>query len=347
MTAPVTGVVIVTFNSGDVILDCLETLLSASRGRLRVVVVDNASTDDTVARIQGWAAGDLKHSPEAELPFESLPVAKPVLVSTDQTLDAGLTLLQSAENLGFAGGVNIGLKALLQDPEVDYFWVLNPDCVTPPDTVDGLLAYLEHDRPQGMIGGRVNYVATPDVIQIDGGLVNFKTGVTGNINLGASHAATPEPDSAALDFITGASMIVSRSFLDQVGLMREDYFLYYEEVDWAMRRGDLPLHYCAALLVYHHAGTSIGSPTVSRIASPFSLYFKHRGRMMFLRRFKPVALPLGYAYSMALILRTLLQGHRPEARAIFSAIHGLPAPQEVRARLSPAAQEIAFGGAGA
>lgn len=346
MTTPVTGVVIVTFNSADVIVDCLETLLSASRGRLRVVVVDNASTDQTVARIRDWAAGRGEQAPAAELPFNAAPVAKPIPVAEDVAA-SGVTLLQAGQNLGFAGGVNIGLRHLQQDSSVGYFWVLNPDCVTPPETVDGLLRYLSEKAPQGMIGGRVNYLSTPDVIQIDGGTVKWTTGVTGNIHLGASHARTAAPDASDLDFITGASMIVSRSFLDQVGLMREDYFLYYEEVDWAMRRGDLPLHYCADLLVYHHAGTSIGSPTVSRIASPFSLYFKHRGRMMFLRRFNPKALPLGYAYSMALILRTLLQGHRPEARAIFAAIHGRPAPAEVRARLSPAAQEIAFGLRGA
>ncbi|WP_095587698.1 glycosyltransferase family 2 protein [Actibacterium ureilyticum] len=347
MTTPETGVVIVTFNSGDVIIDCLETLMSAARGRLRVVVVDNASTDDTVARIRRWAAGEGAPSSDADLPFAVTPLAKPIPVLDSGTGLDGITIVQSDQNLGFAGGVNLGLERLRQEPSVGYFWVLNPDCVTPPDTVDGLLRYLADAAPQGMIGGRVNYVATPDVIQIDGGLVNFTTGVTGNVHLGASHALTPAPDVAQIDFITGANMIVSRSFLDQVGLMREDYFLYYEEVDWAMRRGDLPLHYCADLLVYHHAGTSIGSPTVSRIASPFSLYFKHRARMMFLRRFNPRALVMGYAYSVALILRTLLQGHRAEAWAIFAAINGRPAPKAVRARLSQAAQRIAFGTYGA
>ena len=343
MPMPATGVVIVTYNAGDVIVDCLETLLSAAGGRLRVVVVDNASTDDTVARIRAWAAGEPGQTISDDLPFACAPVAKPIEIIEGQNTDTGITLLESHENLGFAGGVNLGLDLLRQDPDIGYFWVLNPDSVTPPDTVGRLLHYLEAEGPEGMIGGRVNYLGTPDVIQIDGGTVNFATGVTGNIHLGASHAATPAPDAAALDFITGASVIVSRGFLDQAGLMREDYFLYYEEVDWAMRRGDLPLHYCADLLVYHRAGTSIGSPTVSRVASPFSLYFKHRGRMLFLKRFNPKALPLGYAYAIAQILRMLLKGYRQEAQAIFAAIHGRRAPAAVRDRLSPAAQRIAFG----
>jgi GT2 family glycosyltransferase len=125
--------------------------------------------------------------------------------------------------------------------------------------------------------------------------------------------------------------------------MREDYFLYYEEVDWAMRRGTLPLAYCAGFRIYHRAGSAIGSPTLSRIATPFSLYFKHRGRMMFLRRFFPRNLPFGYAFTLAYAARLVLRHRAPaEARAVVAGAFGLAPPAAVRARLSPRAAEIAF-----
>ena len=144
-------------------------------------------------------------------------------------------------------------------------------------------------------------------------------------------------------FVTGASMVVSRAFYERVGPMREDYFLYYEEVDWALRRGDLPLVYCEGALIYHRAGTAIGSPTVERMASALSIYFKHRSRMMFLRRFFPASLPLGYAYSLAKAAQLLVKGYPREAMALLRAVHSLGPPPEVRRRLSPEAAVLAFG----
>ena len=125
--------------------------------------------------------------------------------------------------------------------------------------------------------------------------------------------------------------------------MREDYFLYYEEVDWAQKRKDLPLVRVPGLRVYHHGGSSIGSPVPSRPASPFSLYFKHRGRMMFLRRFRPVAVPAGLAYTLAYAARLILRNRAgPEARAVLAGAFGLSPSREIRDRLGPEASGIAF-----
>ena len=151
-----------------------------------------------------------------------------------------LSLIEGGVNAGFAAGVNKGLAYLSIRPEIDRFWVLNPDCAVPPGTA---LAFASESGPaQGfsVMGGRVIYLDNSNTIQIDGGWVNKRTGVTGNVNLGAPHSVPP-PDPAGFDFITGASMIVSRAFYEKAGPMSEDYFLYYEEVDWALRRGELPL----------------------------------------------------------------------------------------------------------
>ncbi|MEZ5867139.1 MAG: hypothetical protein R3D46_01075 [Defluviimonas denitrificans] len=137
-------------------------------------------------------------------------------------------------------------------------------------------------------------------------------------------------------------MVASRRFYESVGPMREDYFLYYEEADWAMRRGALPLVVAPGLVVYHHAGTAIGSPTLDRMASPFSFWFKYRGRTLFIRRFNPVALPVTLAYSGAKAVQILLKGARPQAVALVRGALCLPPPKEVD-RLSPDAQKIAFG----
>lgn len=334
---PLLGVVLVTFNSSDVILDCLESLAAAEGVRLRVAVIDNGSTDGTPALIRDWAAGR-RDAPLDGLPFELSPVPKPLAV------DAGLPeaegghafhLVETGENAGFAGGVNRGLELLAGVDGCDRFWILNPDAVVPPGTAR---AFATHPAPAGgfsLMGGRVLYLENPDMIQIDGGTITRWSGITKNVNMFASHARTPAPDGAgAMDFITGASMVASRAFYEAAGPMREDYFLYYEEVDWALRRGDLPLAYCPGGLVYHKGGTAIGSPTYDRPASPFSLYFKHRARRMFVDRHLPGRKLSAQAWTLAKAGQLAGKGFRTEARALLAGAFGASPPEVVRQRLS-------------
>lgn len=341
------GIVLVSYGSGDVLPDCLESLLVARQRALakdeppvRIVVVDNDSPDDTLDHLRDWASGRTDYSWPSTAPFALDPVPKPVAMAEGgpnlAPADAVVTLVHSGANLGFAGGVNVGLAHLARDPAIGHFWILNPDSAVPPGSLEALVRHLGGGAAYGLLGGRVIYFDRPDRIQIDGGRVDFRTGVSDNHNLGRP-ANSPPPDPAALDFITGASVVASRTFYERVGPMPEEYFLYYEEVDWALRRGEMPLDYCAGLVVYHRAGTAIGSPTGRRRASPFSLYFKHRGRMRFLRRFNPRALPIGYAYGLAVVARCLRDRDALGARAVLAALHDRAPPDFVSARLSPAA----------
>ena len=341
---PCLGVVIVTFNAADVILDCLESLLAATGVRLQIVVVDNASTDGTVAALRDWASGRKAWVAPA-LPFALTPALKPVTLraaAQDTAEGHAITLLQTGVNKGFAGGVNHGLAHLATLPGLDRFWVLNPDSVVPATTPRAFAVEPEPNGGFALMGGRVLYLDRPDTIQIDGGTLNRRTGVTSNINLFAAHSTTPPPDAAAMDFITGASLVVSRRFYAQAGPMPEDYFLYYEEVDWAQRRGGLPLLYCQGSLVYHHGGTAIGSPIIGRPASPFSLYFKYRARARFMRRFHSGYRIIALPYALAKAGQILLKGYPREAAAILAGACGFGPPKAVRAVLSPAAARLAF-----
>ena len=346
---PPLGIVVVAFNSSDVILDCLESLLGSTGGvQLRVVVVDNASSDNTAQLVRDWATGQQPYTPGTGIPFALTPCPKPLTldeVAPGEALgpEAPVTLVQAGVNGGFASGVNLGLAALASDKSIDNFWVVNPDGLVPPDAAAAFAKAAEARPGYALAGSRVCYAEPADQIQIDGGVINRWTGVTHNIHLGASDAATPPPDEADIDFIMGASMMASRAFYEKIGGMVEDYFLYYEEVDWAMRREEMPLIYVPGGRIYHHAGTAIGSPTLARFASPFSLYFKHRARMRFVRRFNPMGLPVAWAFGMAKAAQMLIRGAFPEAMTTLRAIHGLPPPAPVRARLSPQAAKLAFG----
>jgi GT2 family glycosyltransferase len=342
---PVLGVVVVAFNSADVILDCLEGLLASVDVSLRLVVVDNASTDDTVALIRDWAAGRQVYVAPGDISFGLTPCAKPVpvLQTVPEAGSHSLTLIEAAVNGGFAAGVNIGLAMLAGCQSVNRFWILNPDCIVPPHTAHQFAAAPEPSGGFALMGGRVLYVDPPGMIQIDGGTINRRTGVTGNLGLGQDHAQTPPPDPAAIDFITGASMVASRRFYEAAGPMPEDYFLYYEESDWALQRGDLPLIYCEDGLIYHRAGTAIGSPTLGRPASPFSLYFKHRARLRFVRKYFPRNLVFAYAYSLAKALQLVFKGYPTEAWTILTASLDMQPSAEIRAKLTEEAARRAFG----
>lgn len=328
MQRPEIGVVVVLYRSADVLVDCVESLLASQGVRPRIVLCDNASPDDGVARLRALAAARgvaLLELAEGEAPpAAALP-------------EGGITLLRLSVNGGFAAGANAGLRLLLSRPEVGLFWVLNPDCVVGPDTAAAFVRCARAGGPFSLMGGRVVFMDPPQAIQSDGARVGRWTGVVRSVNQGRLPAGTPPPDPAELDIISGANMVASRAFIEAQGLMEEGYFLYYEEVEWAFRRGALPLRYCPEAVVHHHGGTAIGSGSPTRAASGFANYFNYRNRMRFAARCMPQALPGAYLYSMAKVGQMLLQGRLAEAQGALWGVHQLPPPAMVRDRLSPGA----------
>jgi GT2 family glycosyltransferase len=325
------GVAIVTYQGESVITGCLDSLLASSGARMRIVVVDNASADGTVAAIRAWAGRHAGAVSFAESAVGELPVAQ-----------ADLTLLHAPFNGGFAYATNHALEVLRADDGLGLFWLLNPDCQVLPDTAARFVA-AGRDGAFGLMGGRVVYLARPDLVQTDGGTVSLATGVCVSLNLDRPAAEVAVPPASALDFISGASCVASRRFLDTVGLMREDYFIYYEEVDWAMRRGDLPLRQVPEAVVLHHGGTATGTGSFDRRPSPFSNYFNYRNRIRFLRRFAPHSVPLALAYGTAKAAQLTAKGAGAEAASVLAGLFGRPPPPGVRQAIDAASHAAAFG----
>lgn len=333
-TPPVVGVVIVTYQSDPVISDCLNSLLKSDGVTLKIVVCDNASSDGTVqavkdcARDAGTTASEVTFEQTQDLKFADL---------------GAITLVHTGKNRGFAGGVNIGLSVLHSMPEVDLYWVVNPDVIALPSSAADFARTARANPGFGLMGGRVIYTEPLSLIQTDGGSVSRFTGVCRNINNGERPEDATRPSADKANFIAGMSMVASPAFLDQVGLMREDYFLFFEEVDWALRRGDLPLIICPDATVHHHGGTSIGSGAFNRRASGFANYFNYRNRIWLMKRFHPIWLPVAYAESTARIVKILLGGGWHEAWGAFCGLNGLRPPRDVAARVGPEAAHLAFG----
>ncbi|MEB8388441.1 glycosyltransferase family 2 protein [Rhodobacteraceae bacterium KMM 6894] len=322
------GVIIVTFQSDGVIGACVESLRSCDHADLRVIICDNNSTDDTLGVLRRWAG---RHGID--------------LVETqagDTPDPAPFTFVRTGGNLGFAGGVNAGLELLLDDPQVDLFWILNPDGEALPDTASAFARHAETVGPFSLMGGRIRYHEAPQRLQSDGGVVSSWSGICRNLNAGLLPDQATMPNANTLDFISGASMVASRAFVESAGLLSKDYFLYYEEVDWATRRGDLPLVLCPDAIVLHHGGTSIGTGAINRRASPFANYFNYRNRMRFMRRFHPLRLPAAWVLSMLRVIKLFGVGARDEAVAAARGCCGLAPPAAVRDRIAPQDRARAF-----
>ncbi len=330
-TATAIGVVIVSYASGDVIEACLQSLADTGYPDLRIVVSDNASPDDTVALVRECGR-KLGFSFTETVPDDAAHRPGP----------NSITLLRCPVNAGFAAAVNRGIECLMCAPDVALFWILNPDSEADPDAARAYADRAREVGPFSIMGGRTVYHGEGGVIQADGGRVSLWTGVCRIVHRGVAPDTVRMPPAESLNFISGANMVASREFIEQTGGMCEDYFLYYEEVDWAMHRGDLPLQVCENALVRHHGGTAIGSGTVSRLPSPFAMYFLYRNRILFVARFNPIGLPVAYVYAGLQIVKFTLQGGFAEAAAAFRGIHMLPAPRDVKARIAPDSHHLAF-----
>lgn len=334
------GVVLVNWNGAAYTTECLETLLR-SNIPLQVVVVDNASNDGSLDHIEAWASGNSLCEPSADemAAFSTPALRKPLPLTrfapgeaeTKPPITGSISLIDSGGNLGFAGGNNVGIRHLLQNPEINCIWLLNNDTIVEPDAAQQLLAEFNTDQMLGMCGTVVKYYFRPDTVQaLNGSTFNLLTGQGKSIggNKPLSSHMSPKTVVAKTDFVLGASLCVSRKFVEEIGLMAEDYFLYYEEIDWATRNNNhrpapFRVGFARGAVVYHKEGGSIGSGGGKGQRSVTSDYYMLRARLIFYRLHYPILLPLQWMQAFALIGRRILRRQPTKAIALFKALLGM------------------------
>lgn len=338
MTPATLGVVLVNYRRAADTIECLETLLRSS-APLQVAVVDNASGDGSIETIMAWAAGT--HRAEAAssaLARLSAPPLRKPLPCTLLTADAAgttppatvLTVIDAGSNRGFAGGNNLGLRHLLLNRQINAFWLLNNDTVVAPDAAAALLARMAATPRVGMCGTRTMFYWQPDIIQaLNGSRFNLLTGTSRSIGGGRTGHFGYNPATIAeqTDFVLGASLAVSRAFLETVGPMEERYFLYFEEIDWAVRnrrRGDdaFETAFAHGAIVWHKEGGSIGSSGRKGQRSAFSDYWLARSRLAFMRRHYLWLLPWHWLVTLAVAGLRLVRRQPDKAGAVLRALMG-------------------------
>lgn len=322
---PAVAVVLVNYNGWRDTIECLDSLLAIDYPDFHVFLVDNESSDDSWARLTAWCAAPAastvwRYIPDAARRSGAEPLRLRIACGADGILgpadpECRVTFIRSGTNLGFAGGCNIGIRAAGPD-RFDYFWLLNTDTVVHTHALRALVERAETDPLVGMTGSSILYYDRPDTVQTLAGAELIGR------NLSSRHIAEgtlyneDTVDAAAIErrlaYIMGASMLVSRQLVTAVGPMSEDYFLYYEEIDWAMRaRAEFKFAFAPHSLVYHKAGASSAKPL-----KEFSARLYYRNRVRFASRFSPQRLGSIKVSYLVEICRHVLRGRWLHARIV-------------------------------
>jgi GT2 family glycosyltransferase len=314
-------VVIVNWNGWGDTIECLESVMRLEDVHFRVVVCDNDSSDGSLEHIADWARGSLNANVSYGTPLRYRsypPVNKPLVmeeyrrqeaeIGGRQDTDPQLVLIRTGENLGFAGGNNVGLRYVLARDDFDYVWLLNNDTVLEPEALKAMLNRMDADSSIGICGSTLLRYDSPDRIQARGGAYYCKwIGLPwhiGQLECGEDEV-NEEHVERWMNYVIGASMLVSRHFLEDVGLMGEEYFLFFEETDWMRRaKGRYRLAYAKNSRVFHKVGRSIGTSSDPRKKSFCCDYYNVRNRIKFTRNVYPIALVTVY---FTLFLSSLLR----------------------------------------
>jgi GT2 family glycosyltransferase len=296
--------IIVNFNGWRDTVECLESVLRSDYPALTVMVCDNKSSDDSVARIRAWAQGTLAAAAAspALARLSAPPVPKPVDVR----------IVECPRNLGFAGANNVALQYMMErDPDA-YALLFNNDAVMAPDAISAMVAQARRTESCGAVGATVLQYHRPDRVETLGGAtISRATGLVKWVNAGVERNR-PRPPSVSIDYVTGCCLLVPATTVASVGLMAEEYFLYGEDADWCirMRRRGRSVDYCARAEIWHKGGASV----VHR--SAMHDYYAVRGTLMLMHRHFPWYLPFVLAYAVVrFILPKLVRGEWVRLRA--------------------------------
>lgn len=243
-------------------------------------------------------------------------------------------LVRSRSNLGFAGGNNLALSVAMEAHKFDYVWFLNNDTEVAPDCLDRMIERMEADRTIGICGSTLIYEHDRRTIQCFGGCsASLWTGMTSEIGNGSLWPCVVDQSAveSSMDYVSGASMLVSSAFLEKVGFMAEDYFLFYEELDWAMRarRAGFRLGYAKDAVVYHKEGASIGTGKAAE-RSALAEFYGLRNKLLFTWRFVPWAFPSVWMVSWLQVARRVALGRLDRALLMARTLLGIgtaPSPK--------------------
>jgi GT2 family glycosyltransferase len=188
-----------------------------------------------------------------------------------------ILFVRSSRNLGFAGGNNLGVAAA----KGDYLFFVNNDTAFTGDLVVKLAATLDQHPGVGMVSPKIMYYDQQDVVQYAGFTsMNYLTASNRCIGLGEKDRGQYDQATGPTAYGHGAAMMVRRSAIEKAGLMAENFFLYYEEMDWCerIRKAGFEIWTNMQAVIYHKESLSTGRQ------SALKEYYMNRNRILFIRK---------------------------------------------------------------
>lgn len=226
------AIVVLNWNGWKETQLCIDSLLPILNENTHLIVCDNCSNDNSWQHLQSFL----------EQPF--------------------VTLLQTNENKGFAGGMNVGIKYALEHLNPDFVWLLNNDVQIYPDALEKLLISANQNKKIGMWGSTL--LENNGKTQCAGGCVYnpyltiFKPILAGKT---LEEIKKIDPNKIKLDYIAGAALFIRKEVIEKIGFLNEEYFLFYEELDYTQRlkKAHFDIAWCKESIVIHKGSASVGN----------------------------------------------------------------------------------------
>lgn len=230
------AIIVLNWNGRDLTLDCLRSLAAVTTPHVRIIVVDNASTDGSAGAVR-------------------------------QQYGSRVTLIENAQNLGFAAGNNVGIRRAL-DEGADFVLLLNNDTVVAPDFVEHLHKPMLTTPDIGITAPKIYYAEPKNQIWFAGGELSMWRGI-------AKHTGIRETDRGQydrehdIDYATGCAFLVRRAVFEKIGDLDPGYLAYFEDADFCVRarRAGYRIRYIPPAHVWHRISASTGGQLSRRKAS--------------------------------------------------------------------------------
>ena len=249
MSSPETAIVIVNWNNLSDTIDCIESLRSVACPDYEVILVDNASSSNDAGLLRE-RYGDY------------------------------IRVIENDRNYGFAEGCNIGIRDAL-GRGADYIVLLNNDTTVAPDFLDVLITYVQSDASIGIAGGKVYCHEIPDMIWFAGGVIDYAKGETPIIGSGAIDNGQHE-QIIEVDWICGCYMLITRTVLQDVGMLDKRFFFGWEDADICVRasRKGYKIVFVPGSKIWHKTLP----PEKQKRLTGRPVYYATRGRFIFLEK---------------------------------------------------------------